>query len=149
MQFCIPHITTVVLLLHLGLGCCWHHSFTCKHDEGHQTATNDVTCSCHEPGHAGNELGCATDGFADGTAIHPGHSRHGHHCDGDHCTFVRSFGSSERAGELRLCVHPLETAGRLAPLDAPLQQSTGESLLNTRYVSLTLRAHLVLSVLLI
>ena len=94
MRFAIPQLTTMVLLVHVGLGCCWHHAHACATLD----ADADVAAACC--GHGGSDHRPHHDhcdhSFADTAPFHGGHDRHEHPCEGDRCTFVRSKPSSEQ-----------------------------------------------------
>jgi hypothetical protein len=149
MQFPIPHITTFVLLFHLGLGCCWHHGATCAREHSQQPSALSATCVCPSQEHADTDPSRKTDTHVHGVTFHHDHSGHKHHCDGDHCTFVRSSGSSERTSELRIRVRTLETVGLLTPAHVPLLPSNGICLPDACDRFLPLRTHLLFGVLLI
>ena len=149
MQSPIPHITTFVLLFHLGMGCCWHHGATCLGEHGQQPSAVDATCVCPSQEHADTDPSRETERRACRVAFHHDQSSHEHPCDGDHCTFVRSSGSTERTIELRMRVRTLETAGLLTPADVPLPQSNCICLPDACDRFLPLRTHLLFGVLLI
>ena len=93
MRLPIPQITIFVLVLHMGLGCCWHHGHQgpagccqaagCDHD-----GTVLAPCGHHEHEHDGLEHQHAT--HDDGTAPTPNHpQRRDAPCPEGRCVFAR------------------------------------------------------------
>jgi hypothetical protein len=93
MRFAMPQITTLVLLVHMGLGCCWHHAHACAlpgfsthaafgavHDDGPPSESSHHPCDRHDRA---------------GSSVPADQDEHKHPCEGDRCTFVRSKPASE------------------------------------------------------
>lgn len=143
MQFAVSHITTFVLLLHLGMGCCLHHAHRCVVNCCDTPGPSAESCPCDS--HSSHDDEAPHGGLASDTGEHqPPHS---HHCEGDQCTFMRS---SEPApgekGDLQLALCTLD--------EPPLTLDSGcDVAVASRTVDrpppLPLRAHLLLSILLI
>jgi hypothetical protein len=105
MRSAVSQLVTTVLMLHMGLGCCWHHAHACVpasvaaqqdfpvHEAAASGAHENVLvshrCEAHEHG-APLPTG-------------DGHDGHRHECDGDRCTFVRSKPVSEQDGQPDCC----------------------------------------------
>jgi hypothetical protein len=147
MRFAIPQLTTILLVLHVGIGCCWHHAHACvTHDsDAHKSAK---ACPCESQDH---ELGLGESNheLAAGGPSPCGQDRHEHSCEGDRCTFVRSKPTSELASDRDL--------GTFSPFAAVTLRAShwgdpfaSADAARARYkVSLPLRAHLLYGVLLI
>ncbi len=90
MRFPLPHITTLVLLVHMGFGCCWHHEHSSAvacdgghhalgvpshddHDQSHDDTFHADHADHHSPAHSPHEPDrpCSND------------------CDDSHCVFLR------------------------------------------------------------
>ena len=78
-RFPIPHITAILLLAHIGLGCYWHHSHIC-------------TVPLCEAASSPTEVPCEhTHQNLDEAHGHHDHSQpapHQHQCDIEQCTFL-------------------------------------------------------------
>ena len=91
MRLPIPQITIFVLVLHMGLGCCWHHahqgSAVCCQAEGlAPEAVASAPCGLHA--HVGLDHQHAT--HDDGTAPTPSQpQRHDEPCPEGPCVFAR------------------------------------------------------------
>jgi hypothetical protein len=151
MQFALPQLTSIVLLVHLGLGCCWHHAHACV--PGGTVCSVAVEPYPLSAGHQHDGLHPDDSRHADGeTACPPdGQNGHDHECEGDRCTFVRSKSSLEQVDDSTahaiLAVHmPAAMAGDVVQLDQVSLTYSGES---PGAPSLPLRAHLLFRVLLI
>jgi hypothetical protein len=143
----IPHITTLALLVHLALGCCWHHRHTCVPAQ----AKDDVVavgggCRHHHHGKPSDEECDALAGDHDG---------HSHRCDGDRCHFVRSDvlqrpgGGGERVDSVPPASPFPFSSACLANLCRPNLHGFGHSDRRVADIGLPVRAHLLLGVLLI
>lgn len=95
-QLALPQITTFLLLVHMAIGCCMHHTHACETD------------CCSEPTATAEACPCGThrfDDVAEAPLNGPGHfterGGHGdrHQCGGDHCTFVQSQSAPEEFDE--------------------------------------------------
>ena len=144
-QFAVPHITTILLVLHLAMGCCLHHAHQC------------VAYCCDAPGPVAEA--CPCDSHSDHEEDHDatlaelasdagGHQpSHQHRCEGDQCTFLRSTGPVlGEMGEMQLSLNaldvlPLSVGAGCESHDA--RREAGASLRSP------LRAHLLFSILLI
>ena len=142
MRFLISHTTTAALLVHLGLGCCWHHNHRCT------TISDDVAAEITSCDHGGHHLQhCAPRGHIDNSPCPSDHTPFDQGCDDDCCTFVLTEPPSVQKEELnhQLCQidGPLSfgvaaVPGHLGATDVVAGCGTGD-----------LRAHLVYGVLLI
>ena len=148
-SFPIPQITTILLLVHLGLGCCLHHAHTYV-ATCHETlaATADSWC-CDT--HADNEgtHECGRCGHSDAPPTGKESKSHRHHCDGDRCSFVRSELLPEQRGESRFDLCPLDVALSLTNIELLHSCQTVGSDHSLCGGGLPVRAHLLFSVLLI
>ena len=87
MRALVPQIMTILLLVHLAFGCCWHHAHFCRTDA---PSTDARSCACvvHEEsarswGHDNLDQ--------DNDRTHERPPTRGHHnCEGTKCTFLRS-----------------------------------------------------------
>lgn len=86
MQAFTSHLATALLLVHMVLGCCFHHAHACEQGCCPEPAANVRACPCHdhaaEAGKAAEPVGVA------GDLPNDGEDRHQHSCDGDSCRFV-------------------------------------------------------------
>lgn len=87
-RFPISQITAFMLLIHLGLGCCWHHAHTCTVNYCESPAQVQAPCGCDAHAHNEPEHNRAQRG--DDTPSRNDDNPHRHSCDGDRCWFVRS-----------------------------------------------------------
>ena len=83
-QVAVPQITTTILLVHMAIGCCWHHGHACVTGGG-RFARCAETPGCEATHSAHDECGVEWESPA-----HDNHSDHEHRCEGNRCTFVRS-----------------------------------------------------------
>lgn len=88
MRLPIPQITMFVLVLHMGLGCCWHH----EHLDGAPccpvASVGQTPCGHHECEHNGHHhQHAADDGDTVPTSDQP--QRRGDPCPEGRCVFVR------------------------------------------------------------
>lgn len=145
-QFPIPQITTLALLVHAAIGCCWHHGHACVPKGNGSVAKAVGVCQghlhCGSHGHEGERQ-------SDDTSHPSDDGSHEHQCEGSDCNFVLSDQSPEERGELSHDVFPF---------DSTSAATTSESLLLRPYfqanhdgfaASAPLRAHLLFGVLLI
>lgn len=87
MRFSVPRIMPVMLLFHLGMGCCWHHTHTFGMDR------RDLPVATAETGGCGDHAHDAAQDTQRGHRADTPHriaNPHQHSCDGDRCTFARS-----------------------------------------------------------
>lgn len=144
-RFPIPHIATIALLLHLGLGCCWHHAHSCSSIFSESPAPMIEACGCnaHLDDHANQER----HGQSEDVPHRDDHNPHRNCCDGQRCTFIWSESSSEQKGELRVDLCPLDVALSTSQLSYSCQfPRPATSICDD---GPPLRAHLLFSVLLI
>lgn len=130
----LPQLTTILLLIHLGFGCCMHHTHACESDCCATPAASVETCPCDTHRH-------------DDPPVR--HDDGQHQCDGNPCSFVSSDPVPEEVGEFALAICSLEvvTAGATSGLSlAHLDHSLDRRL---PFAGTSLRTHLVLRVLLI
>lgn len=146
MRSALPQITTILLLLHMGFGCCFHHVHACAWDScvGDHTPASDCNDHDHSPVVDANSL---AEHDSSHCICHDEH--HAHECSGEDCTFV--------AARSRL-VNCVEEAKRLAPLMDQCISGTRVQLRSTRPANslvadparlASLRAHLALQVMLL
>ena len=81
MQFPVPQITTLLLLVHLGFGCCSHHTHT--HANACEAIAESGSCGFGHHGFAGITH------HHDRLPLHDGSVPHQHRCDGVQCVFAR------------------------------------------------------------
>ena len=97
MQFPFPEITTIMLLVHSALGCCWHHAHACESNRGESLATTSAIHPCDYHVHTDGCGGGKTD--SDSSRDH-GDGPQKHQCGGFHCKFVRSKTAFEHLNKL-------------------------------------------------
>jgi len=139
-RFPIPHITAIILLAHVGLGCYWHHSHVCNVHLCDSASSATEICCDHTHGH-----------FDEGHGHHD-HSLpapHQHQCDIEQCTFLPAEPSPVQRGELGFapCFRDMERSS-IEPQVVHSHLTHGQD--PSRHVGgLPLRTHLLLGVLLI
>jgi hypothetical protein len=145
MRFAMPQLATIVLLVHMGLGCCWHHAHACV-AHGHAPHAGGEGCACEASHPPLCEHRCD---HADGPDAPGGHEGHEHQCDGDRCEFVRSkpFCDEGRDGNVNAIAVPSVAPAMECPLK--LNASTMRAATSPGGLPLPLRAHLLFCVLLI
>jgi hypothetical protein len=145
-QFPVPQITVLFLLLHTAFGCCMHHVHTCEVNCCPAPAATAEACACGIHEHADH----GDDSSDHGTSTtEPANHSPKHHCSGDHCTFVQSQRSPVQLGEIVADVCPLDAAVTCADVEAiraELDRSQDQRIL---HAGTSLRTHLALRVLLI
>lgn len=143
-RFAVPHITTILLVFHLGMGCCLHHAHECVKNccESPGPVAESCPCDSHSS-HKEDDVsfgGLALGGARD-------HSPHRHDCEGEQCSFVAASEPGPREkGDSNLVLN--------APNDPLLCPEAGHDLAcrvrtAERPMRPLLRAHLLLSILLI
>jgi hypothetical protein len=140
----IPHITTFVLLVHLALGCCMHHTHACETACCETPVAVAEACPCG--GHEHDE--------DDSTAEHNSNDQdsnrpHEHSCDGAKCVFMQTethtdVSSELNAGEFAFAIllESEELTASAAAIDHLLQIRYG-------FADPPLRTHLLNQILLI
>lgn len=83
MQFPVPQITTLLLLVHLGFGCCWHHAHTWA-----AVCCDAVDCCDATVANIGFGS-CEADYHNDPHQRHKDGDRHPQHCEETSCVFAR------------------------------------------------------------
>lgn len=147
MRFAIPQFATVVLLIHVGLGCCWHHAHACMTRDGESHPRTEL-CGCT----ASNDdvqHECRSQGLANGSSTPGEHGGHEHECEGDHCSFVSSKPTSEQVAECD--ADAVSIPATLTQRDGLLRHHAAfrNAALTGSHLPSTLRTHLLLGVLLI
>jgi hypothetical protein len=137
-RFPTPQITVVLLLVHAGLGCCWHHSHI------------RTVSACESPA-VTIESSCG-DGHSHGQTGHHDHSPpvpHQHQCDGERFTFLSPKPPPVQKDELLFAPCFLDTV--MFPIKSPLLPShlTHGQDPSFHVNGPPLRTHLLLGVLLI
>lgn len=129
MQFPIPHLTSLILIYHLALGCCWHHAYTCRRKCDHNPPSLATAMveprPCVTPGHEHAEPGHGRQHLSGATPSQDGRYPSGHHCSADHCTFVRWAGSSGSASGLRADTGALDTTPSVTSVNRLLRRLAG------------------------
>jgi len=76
----VCNLTTVMVLAHLLLGCCWHHQHTSGNQPASTRCVDSAGADCHGPS-CGEEFGCRH---------HPAGGEHQDRggCEGGRCVFV-------------------------------------------------------------
>ena len=148
MQAITSHLATYLLLIHMVLGCCFHHAHECARECCPEPQAIAHTCDCSTQHDA--VTGSASE-LAGGVGDLPSdrHEQHQHQCEGDQCRFV----AVERASEHD---HALNMGIRSLSLDLASHGSdaVGKTIVpgfdHTHSIAgFSLRAHLQLRVLLI
>ena len=105
----LPQLTTVLLLVHLGLGCCLHHSHACEMGSYELETAGAEGCEHHRhsPNTAKPQKECDAPPVGIGREGH-----HSHECSGQDCTFIavrpRLVSNIEEASHLSsLAAHTL------------------------------------------
>jgi hypothetical protein len=88
-RFPMPQIATVVLLVHMGLGCCWHHAHTVAAGCRASPALVAGACACGDHGQE-------SENFPEHDG---GRDPHDHSCSGSRCTYVRHEHAPEQHGD--------------------------------------------------
>lgn len=119
MRFPVPQISISVLVLHLVLGCCWHHGHCYETHNSDQADRRDngttivTACRCSETHHSESRSDSSQphEDPARSGSDHPSGSQpsESYPCDGEPCSYLRS----ERitAQHTELCVHAFERVG--------------------------------------
>lgn len=145
MQFPIPQISTLALLVHAALGCCWHHGHACL-PKGSGATPAVAVCHghlhCDSHGHEGEDL-------SDDTSCPSDDGSHDHQCEGSDCTFLATETSPEQRGELSFDLCPLELVASATVSTALPQRLSCQIYHRGLGAGSPLRAHLLFSVLLI
>lgn len=85
MQSVLPQLTTVLLLIHMGFGCCFHHTHTCDASDCTPESSHDSSCHDHHPSSADS----AGRGVCQASSVRGRHDEHhSHECSDEACTFV-------------------------------------------------------------
>jgi hypothetical protein len=147
MRFAIPQLTTILLVFHVGLGCCWHHAHACVTHDG-DTHTSAQACPCEAEDHELEHAHLAYE-LAGGAPSPCGHDRHEHQCEGDRCTFVRSKPASGQAAEWDLSTFSIPAAATLREIPLSDSFASADAASAREHAALPLRAHLLFGVLLI
>lgn len=144
-QFPIPQITTLALLVHAALGCCWHHGHACV-PKGNGATPAVAVCHghlhCDSHGHEGEDQ-------SDDTSHPSDDSSHDHQCKGSDCSFLATEISPEQRGELSFDVCPLDWVATAAVSTSLPRQPSFQLDHRDSRCRAPLRAHLLFSVLLI
>ncbi len=93
MHSILVKLATITTMLHMALGCAWHHGLAAPHtcmDHGTGSLAcdhgGDDACTGHHPDHASHQSGPTVD-----SGCHPGcQANHQHHhsgCQDDRCSF--------------------------------------------------------------
>ncbi len=149
MLFPISQVATILLVVHLGLGCCLHHAHTYARTCSDPIVAATTSCGCDA--HADNEGSRAyrqhnyNGDPSTGQETKPRH----HSCDGDRCSFVRSEPLPVQRGESRFhcCSLDFTLSSAITELLHARQTVDWDHLLCGG--GLPVRAHLLFSVLLI
>ncbi len=149
MQSPLPQITTFLLLVHMGFGCCWHHEHTHAVVCGGAHPARGVTTHDDHDGMHGEA--CHADEAAHRQAEHLPHEPgdpHSSDCDDTHCVFLRIDQTSDLQGGT--CVGSTFLAAVALSDDLPIHALSGHGLDALRRVQGPgLRAHLAFQVMLI
>lgn len=98
MRFPLPQLVTILLLIHMGFGCCFHHAHTCDSTSCKLETTEACHSGVHQHPHP--ELAAC----ADDVLCPVRHDTHSHNCSGNECTFVagrtRVVAAVEEANQL-------------------------------------------------
>ena len=95
MQSPLPQLTTILLLVHLGFGCCTHHAHACETECCAAPAASVQACPCDTHRH-------------EETPVR--HDDGQHQCDGNPCSFIYSEPLREEIGEFAVELCSLEAA---------------------------------------
>lgn len=140
----IPHLTTFVLLVHLALGCCMHHTHDCETACCETPVAVADACPCD--GHRHHE-----DESSDERNSNDHHSNrpHEHSCDGATCVFKQTETHTDVVGELNFGDYVFALLPESEKLPASVAAS--DHLFDVRYgfADPPLRKHLLNQVLLI
>ncbi len=144
MQFPIPQITTLMLLVHLSLGCCWHHSHSIAANCCSPPIRHVHTCCGHH--HEPSPSLCRQ--YDDGPNRNDD-TPPPHHCDGERCSFVWWKPSAKQKGEGSLAIGTFDaTVASFKPARSLSHQILGKNG-SACQSNVRLRAHLLFNVLLI
>ena len=162
MQAITSHLATYLLLIHMVLGCCFHHAHACESECCPEPAAVSHSCDCHDngvpemgtPELAVSELAVSELAVSElagnvGDLPQDGRDHHQHQCEGDQCRFVGVARASEQDHELNVHIRSLSLAVASHGSDA-VGKTTVPGFDNSHSISgFSLRAHLRLRVLLI
>jgi hypothetical protein len=99
-RFPVPQISICVLLVHVVLGCCWHHAHTCDMDCCAQPAPLAEACACGVHHERDLDSQVAHKHGQENSPSEEGRHSQPHQCAGGHCTFLRSQRLAELQSEL-------------------------------------------------
>jgi hypothetical protein len=88
MHFPIPQVTTLVLLAHSLLGCCWHHAHACAEACCADPAPMAASCACHS--HPREQVGEQVEGRRHSDGAPSQNGQDDHQCQGQRCTYTRT-----------------------------------------------------------
>lgn len=95
MRRSISHLTTFVLLVHLALGCCMHHTHACETACCETPVAVAEACPCG--GHQHDENDASAEQHSNDQDSHRPHE---HSCDGAKCVFKQTESHTDVASEL-------------------------------------------------
>lgn len=88
MRLFVPQISIGILLIHVLLGCCWHHGHSCVSTGCRPPTPIAGICNCG--GHADESDANAAESDSFDHPVDRDHVPQPHRCAGGHCTFLRS-----------------------------------------------------------
>ena len=120
MKIPIPQLTTILLLVHMAFGCCWHHAHSCAVNCCETpSARAEVCCDGHRH-HGLNSAYDDRDRSDDDRRSNRHHRSESapcdrstpdqHQCEGDRCSYVRSGRSPVEEGQVCVLIPNLDAA---------------------------------------
>ena len=109
MPFLIHQIMTILLAVHLGLGCCLHHAHTYATTCVAPVATTADACGCETHANIEGTSESAPTNDHNSPSISQRSTPRWHHCDGHRCSFVRSEPLLEQQSKSQFNDGPLVT----------------------------------------
>ncbi len=148
MQAITSHLAPYLLLIHMVLGCCFHHAHACERECCTQPEAIAHACECSSHDNDVTRSGAELAGVV-GDLPQDRHDQHQHQCEGDQCRFVGVERASEQDHELNLGIRSLSLS-----LANQGSDEVGKTIVpgfdqSHSIAGFSLRAHLQLRVLLI
>ncbi|HJN09151.1 MAG TPA: hypothetical protein QF564_10710 [Pirellulaceae bacterium] len=147
MQAVTSHLATYLLLIHMVLGCCFHHAHACELECCPEPVANDQTCDCSA--HDALDQTAAELAGIVGDLPADRRDHHQHQCEGDQCRFVVVERTSEQGRKLNVGVRSLSLAITGHGFDAVGKTIIPGTVYSHSKSGFSLREHLRLRVLLI
>ncbi|MCA9146444.1 MAG: hypothetical protein H6823_24200 [Planctomycetaceae bacterium] len=144
MRYPLPQLTTLLLLIHMGFGCCFHHAHACDSSGCELKETHAGDCDGHDHPFASVVLHVTSSAL---TLSDCHEERHSHECSGEDCKFVaispRWGAAIEEANEMSW----LTVASLFPPTSTQQESSLAYEVAPARSGVALRRTHLALHIL--